>query len=162
MNRDFRKAYIIAGGILLLLGGWIIFTSFSWRYYTSLGPGPGFLPFWIGLLLSGLGVLMFVINIIALRQCGAKEQGAYSEHLFTVSRLKNVGLTAGPLAGCIILLKWLGFILAISLLSLFLLQIVGKWGWIKSIILSVIVSVGFFWICKSLLYLPLPVGLLGF
>jgi len=61
----------------------------------------------------------------------------------------------------VFLLKWLGFVLTIFLFSLFLLQIVGKWGWLKSIILSVITSVGLFWIFKIWLYIPLPLGLIG-
>jgi hypothetical protein len=49
----------------------------------------------------------------------------------------------------------------IGLFALFLLQIVGKWGWLKSILLSVITSVGLFWIFKVWLYIPLPLGLVS-
>jgi hypothetical protein len=61
----------------------------------------------------------------------------------------------------VLFLKWLGFVVTIGLFSLFLLQIVGKWGWLKSILLSVITSVGLFWIFKVWLYIPLPLGLVG-
>jgi putative tricarboxylic transport membrane protein len=162
MNKDLVKSYVIVDGFLLILGGWIIYYSFSLKYYTSLGPGPGFFPLWIGVLLSALGILSGVINIYVLMRYRDETRNTSSERLFGMSRFKNAGVVTGALIGCTILLRWLGFMLAIGFFSFFLLQIVGRWGWRKSIVLSVIVSVGLFVLFRLYLKIPLPVGPFGF
>jgi len=162
MKTDFQKSYVIAGTALLLLGLWITYTSLSWKYYTSLGPGPGFFPFWIGMLISATGTLLAVLNLIVLKREGGKKKGPSGPRLFTAPRLKNVALMAVSLVAAMLLLKGLGFVLVIGLFSLLLLQIVGGWGWGKSLLLSAIVSMGLFWVFRVWLHIPLPVGLLKY
>jgi putative tricarboxylic transport membrane protein len=161
MEKDLQKAYVIAGTTLLLLGLWITYTSTSWKYYTSLGPGPGFFPFWIGTLITATGILLAVLNVIALKK-GAKQKDPSDPRLFTAPRIKNVALMAASLGAAMLLLNGLGFVLVIGLFSLLLLQIVGAWGWGKSLLLSAIVSIGLFWVFRVWLHIPLPVGLLKY
>ena len=161
MNRRTAKSYVIIGGVLALLGGFIFYSSFQWKYYTRMGPGPGFFPFWIGLLLAALGILLGAIHLNALRNEG-KTGETSGEPIFTAPRLKKVGLVAFALIGCSLLLNGLGFILSIALFSIFLMQIVGKWGWVKSVCLSAGVSTGLYWGFKILLHIPLPSGILKF
>jgi putative tricarboxylic transport membrane protein len=151
----------VVGVFLILLGGGITCGSFSWKYKTSLGPGPAFFPFWIGLIIATMGALMGAINTVSLIRGQGRAQRVPSELLFKATELKNVAVTTGALVASVLFLKWLGFVVTIGLFSLFLLQIVGKWGWLKSILLSVITSVGLFWIFKVWLYIPLPLGLVG-
>ena len=170
MNKIFDKYYVIAGAILFLLGVSITLTSFSWKYYTSTGPGPGFFPCWIGILLSGLGVILTLVSLKNVRKGRVQVDISHNinagemslEPLFKASQLKNVGLVIGALVFCLTLLKWLGFILTISFLSLFLLQIVGKWGWLKSILLSVLTSLILYLAFKVWFHIPLPAGILRF
>ena len=126
MRRDQLKAYVVVGAFLVLLGGGITCGSFSWKYKTSLGPGPAFFPFWIGLIIAAMGALMGAINVVSLIRGRGVEEKAPSEQLFKAVELKNVGVITGALVGSVLFLKWLGFVLTIGLFSLFLLQIVGK------------------------------------
>jgi putative tricarboxylic transport membrane protein len=162
MEKDLQKSYVIAGTTLLLLGLWIIYTSLSWKYYTSLGPGPGFFPLWIGVLIAATGVLLAALNLVLLKRGGEKKEGASGPRLFTAPRLKNVAVMAVALVAATLLLKWLGFVLVIGLFSLLLLQILGGWGWGKSLLLCAIVSIGLFWVFRVWLHIPLPEGLLKF
>jgi len=162
MEKDIQKAYVISGTIFFLLGGWITYSSWSWPYSTSLGPGPGFFPRWIGILIAASGLTLGLTNALALRKKKQQEPERASSLLFDPSRMLGVGLTAGAICVSVFLLRPLGFAPTIFIFALFLLQIMGKWGWLKSFFLSVAVSVGLFWIFKIWLYIPLPSGILRF
>jgi putative tricarboxylic transport membrane protein len=162
MEKDLQKSFVIAGAVLLLLGLWIVYTSFSWKYYTSLGPGPGFFPFWIGVLISATGALMSALNLISLRKNAIQGESPSGRRLFTALRLKNVAVMALSLILATLLLKGIGFVPVIALFALFLLQIVGRWGWGKSLLLSAIVSIALFSVFRSWLHIPLPVGVLKY
>jgi putative tricarboxylic transport membrane protein len=50
-----------AGGLVIAVGGAALFyASTQMRYATSLGPGPGFFPYWLSALLAVLGVVMIM------------------------------------------------------------------------------------------------------
>ncbi|WIY52731.1 tripartite tricarboxylate transporter TctB family protein [Devosia sp. YIM 151766] len=52
-----RQLFTI-GGLTIAAGGLALFYGASrMPYYTSIGPGPGFFPFWLSLLLTVLGLL---------------------------------------------------------------------------------------------------------
>ena len=55
-----RWPYVITGTVFLLLAAFIAVESLKLRYYTALGPGPGFFPFWLSLILAGLSIIMLV------------------------------------------------------------------------------------------------------
>jgi len=95
MRKDQLKAYVVAGAFLALLGGGITYGSFAWKYKTSLGPGPAFFPFWIGLIIAAMGALMGAINLVSLTRVQGGGDRAPSECLFKAIELKNVGVTAG-------------------------------------------------------------------
>jgi len=162
MRRDLAKSYVFSGMLLILLGVWIVFHSFTWKYYTSLGPGPGFFPFWIGLLIAGLGALLCGIHLIALKRDRKAGLEIGSRGSFTVSGLRNVGVVIGTLVLCSLVMKSLGFVLTIGLFSFFHLYIVGKRGWIGSVVLSLLLSVGLFSLFRIKLKIPLPIGVFGF
>lgn len=162
MKQDLSKAYLFLSGFQVVLGAAVTYYSRSMAYYTREGPGPGFFPFWTGLLLSGLGLILGVKSFISLRRIHDGVQPLDHEPLFSISKLKNVAIVIGCLGICIILLKPVGVTIAISLFSLLLLRTVGEWGWMKSALFSGILGVGLFWVFKVWLSIPLPVGFWGF
>ena len=46
--------------IILAFAIWFGVQGLQMNYYTSLGPGPGFFPFWLGLFVSILCIIWFV------------------------------------------------------------------------------------------------------
>ena len=58
-----KVADLVGGGVVLLLGIAIAFFSSQLPYYSEYGPGPGFLPFWLGIVLIGSAVFVLV-NIL--------------------------------------------------------------------------------------------------
>jgi putative tricarboxylic transport membrane protein len=161
MKQALSRAHLYVGGLLVLFGVSIAIYSFSWPYYTKLGPGPGFFPFWTAVLLTVLGLMIAVTNIISLKRARASMQYIDREPLFKSSEIKRISIIIFALCMSSALLTSLGFTISLSLLSIFLLQIIGKWGWIKSIVLSVIFTAGLFWAFKLWLNVPLPIGWFG-
>src|SRR2546430_10095375 len=56
-----KKGDVISGAVLAALGVFIITQARSWDYYTLDGPGPGFFPFWYGVAMVVLSLLL-VLN----------------------------------------------------------------------------------------------------
>ena len=55
-----RKGDVISGAVLAALGVFIITQARAWDYYTLDGPGPGFFPFWYGVAMVVLSLLLVV------------------------------------------------------------------------------------------------------
>jgi hypothetical protein len=51
-------ADLIGGVVVLLFGLSIVFSRHPGSYSSEFGPGPGFLPFWLGIGISGCAVLV--------------------------------------------------------------------------------------------------------
>jgi putative tricarboxylic transport membrane protein len=130
-------AVVIAQGVALKLG--------------TLGrPGPGFFPFWGGVILALLALILLV---------GARGQRA----TLTVTGLRWVKLltVVAALLGYLLLLERLGFATVTALFLLLLFRLEGKgWGWSAAVSVAGAVS------CYALFHLwlrtQLPVGPFGF
>src|SRR5262245_52779331 len=55
-----KKGDVISGAVLAALGVFIITQALAWDYYTLDGPGPGFFPFWYGIAMVVLSLLLIV------------------------------------------------------------------------------------------------------
>ncbi|MFA5026793.1 MAG: tripartite tricarboxylate transporter TctB family protein [Candidatus Methylomirabilota bacterium] len=122
----------------------------------TLGPGPEFLPFWLGVLMAGLAVMLF---LQAWRR--APTEGA-SRVLPAFGRLVPIGATLLSLATYILVLEPLGFLLATGLLTAFLLGVVERERWTISLGVAVANAVVLHVIFRTLLGVSLPKGIWGF
>src|SRR6201991_2401990 len=57
---------VISGAVLAALGVYVLGQSLGWDYLGPDGPGPGFFPFWYGVAIIGLSLLL-VFNAIRTR-----------------------------------------------------------------------------------------------
>lgn len=48
--------------LLIGLGSYVIWQALSMSYYTQVGPGPGFFPFWLGAVLVALALATLVLS----------------------------------------------------------------------------------------------------
>jgi putative tricarboxylic transport membrane protein len=55
-----KKAEMITGVVLLILSGLVIWGALEMPPSATFGPGAGFLPFWLGVLLAVLATILFV------------------------------------------------------------------------------------------------------
>ncbi len=150
-----RRPHQIGGIALLALGIFVIWQALSLRYYTSLGPGPGFFSFWLGVILTVLALIM-----IATATWRAAEP--LVQPIFTDLRgYLGIAAICGALLFAGLFIRPLGYPLTM-LVILFTLLRIGGTGWIATIIGSLIGSFGLYYVFVHLLRVQLPAGLLGF
>jgi len=144
----------ISGLVLAALGSYIFTQALNWDYMTIEGPGPGFFPYWYGLAMVFLSLLLVASAILEART---------SENPKTVN-WPEVGraLSAWLLFSLsVFLMKYLGFLIVLSALTWFVIKFMYQQNQKIAITTAVGISVGFYFIFAYALQLNLPVGPLG-
>jgi len=146
-----KVADLVGGVIVLLLGIAIAFFSSQLPYDSEYGPGPGFLPFWLGIVLIGSGVFV-LLNILrkhtkvdSFLKPGTK-QSAMIFILIFISFL---------------LLPLLGFSVGLAFFCGLTMRLMGKHSWIACGLTSVGIAIGIHFVFGQWLNIPLPVGIVG-
>jgi putative tricarboxylic transport membrane protein len=153
--KSLNKSELTAAALLIALGAYVAWEAWEWPYLTKDGPGPGFFPLWIGILLVGLAVLLIVLQVadVAARKPVEKTNWAGT-------RPALVGW--GALLVAALLLEPAGFVASYLFLSIVLLRVSFRRSWSSTALVSV-VSVACFWgLFVKLLEVRLPVGPWGF
>lgn len=145
-----RRGELICGILLLIFAGNYLVMAAEFNIGLERGvPGPGMLPFILGLLL----ILLSAIYVI---RTWRRKQG---EERFWTGDVGSLAVCAALYLGYILVLDTFGFILATLLFGLITLKFLFKTNWLKSlaasVILTLVFQVGFY----NLLDVPLPKGL---
>jgi putative tricarboxylic transport membrane protein len=114
------------------------------------GPQPGYFPFYVGLLICFSGVTVLA---------RAWRNAALAEDSF-VSReeLKKIFTVLVPTVVYVSVIAYLGFYVASTLYIAYFMWQLGRYSWIKTVPISVGVSVAFFLIFETWFQVPLPKG----
>lgn len=145
---------IVSGAVLAGLGVFIIVEARGWEYVGPDGPGPGFFPLWYGIAMVALSLLLVAMSFTA--------RGAQPDKAVDWREVGRAMLAWAGLALCVGLLKVLGFLLAFSLLTFFLVAVMYRRSFGTAIAVAVGTSVGFYLLFPLALNVELPVGWLGF
>ncbi|HET8542410.1 MAG TPA: tripartite tricarboxylate transporter TctB family protein [Anaeromyxobacter sp.] len=145
-----RRARVLGGLAALALGVAVIVLSRRLPYDSDYGPGPGFLPTWIGWVLSACAA---VVTVQELRAPAAGELLAPRTAL-AVKVLVAIALT-------LLLVPALGFAAAFGLFSAVTMRITGRHAWVACACAAAAVTVGLHYVFGRWLSVPLPTGLLG-
>lgn len=162
------KILLVATPVALAaLAGAVVFTSFGLGYWTTLGPGPGFFPFWIGLL---LGISSIVWLIQALR--GNPNVVVPAEEPVTLdtqtvstaptAKKRPVWTVLLSLVVLASLLELIGFQLSMFAFLLFQLKFQGGRKWLSSLIIALVGSFGVFYLFTEVLQVTLPTSSINF
>lgn len=151
-----KRGWQVAGACLFLLFAFALWKASALPLEDSLGPGPGFFPFWLSLLGMGLAALL-VLELSRSREAvpagtvETPDRGA-------VGRI--LAVLAG-IAAAAALLEPLGFrIVALAFCAL-LLPVVGARSPLVIIAFALLGSFGVFHVFYHWLKVPLPIGILG-
>jgi putative tricarboxylic transport membrane protein len=148
--------YCITGSLFLLLAIFIGSEALQLRYYTPLGPGPGFFSFWLALVFGGLAVVM-----IAQATFGRPEP--MPKDFFTDrTGYLRIGAVVLALVVTIYALEPVGFSLTMFCACAFLLYGLGRQGVFVTLLVSLTSSFGAYYVFDRWLMVPLPRGLFGF
>jgi putative tricarboxylic transport membrane protein len=146
---------VLAGLFLAALGTLILLPALSWDYISDTGPGPGFLPVWLGIIIIGLSSLL-VFGTLRKRFASniATRENAHKP-------IRSFMIWFAIMLGAA-LLTTLGFYVTFALLTAFLVLAMEK----RSVPVAVAVAaggaVGFYLIFSLALRVPLPSGPWGF
>ena len=147
-----KRPYQITSVILFVLSGYIVVESLKLKYYTPLGPGPGFFPFWLSLCLAALAIVMFYQA--TFRSSDPRPAD------FVDSRLGYFRAFAMCAAWvwAVAMLERLGFRLTMLVFFPFLLLTLGRVKWYLVIVISLLGSIVAFYVFSIALSVPLPAG----
>lgn len=151
-----RRVYQITGAVFLLVAAFLGYHAVGLRYNTPLGPGPGFFPVWLSLLLGllGIGVL--------LRASLARPEPLPEDFIAPRSGYARMAAVLVALLAVPLVMPVLGFRLTMLGFYLALLSVLGRRHPVETAILSLLGSFGVYHVFVELLSQPLPLGSLGF
>ena len=151
-----KRPYQITGVVLMLVAAFLVRESLRLRYYTTLGPGPGFFPLWLSILLAILAVAMF------WQATFGKPEARPADYYPDRKGYLRIGAVLGALVGVIVLIGPLGFRLVMLGFYLFLLIALGRQPLLLTVIIALAGSFGVYYVFVRWLATPLPIGLFGF
>ena len=140
-----------AGGVLVLIGALALWEGLRFPFGTMARPGPAYVPAVLSLVLIALGVVLILARDGGPR-LAAMEWGDWRRALAILGVSAFIALT----------LERLGWRLAVAVALLGLLGFLERRGVIFTIVLTVAIAFGSFFLFNNLLKVPLPRGALGF
>jgi putative tricarboxylic transport membrane protein len=151
-----KRADRIFAFICLGLSCWLILGSLKFDYMTTYTPGPGFHPFWLGVC---LGILSLILILDTFRRKDGKEEVA--KKVLEKKALLRVGLILLITAGLAFLMMKIGFVLAAFLFIAMVLVVLEEFSILKGVLYGVVLSGFIFLIFRYWLEVDLPQGWLG-
>ncbi|MBI2297111.1 MAG: tripartite tricarboxylate transporter TctB family protein [Betaproteobacteria bacterium] len=151
MKRGWQAATVA----LIVVFGFFAFESFHLSLRDALGPGPGFFPFWLGML--GAVLAVFLLTQLHLDRVDLGTEAL----VFDRAGVRNAVLVLVGLIVATALLEVVGFRLSMLLLIPYLLLVLGVRNWVAVGICAVAGSFGVYYVFFDLLKVPLPVGIFG-
>lgn len=150
------KADRIFAVIGLALSLWCYLESTKFNYMTEFTPGPGFMPFWVGIVLAVLSCCL--IYDTTRRKPSAKDN---KKLLPENHALFRVGLIMVMLFGMKFSMNILGFPLTLVLFTTVILTLLEKYSILKSVGYGIAYAGVTWFIFEYMLSMGFPKGLLG-
>ncbi len=149
MKKAWQWMSLIFVGVSVLL----LISSLAYPYHDRLGPGPGFFPFWMALIMGGLSLGLFF-------QARRTMKGSEGISILLPDRegLQRVFLILLSLSLVVAFLDFLGFRLVMLFFLIFLTRGLGLRRWVGILIFAVLGSFGVFHVFYYWLKVPLPIG----
>jgi putative tricarboxylic transport membrane protein len=146
---------LVSGAVLAAFGVYVILESTRLSYLTEEGPGPGFLPLWLGIAIV---VLSFCLVVINQRRAAPK---APPKPVSWSGQIRALCAWLALMAA-ILLTPLLGFTLCLVLLTLFIIAFLERRSLWSALAVALGLGVGFHVIFVVVLGLSLPTSPLGF
>jgi hypothetical protein len=145
-------AHVIGGVAVLLLGiGTSVAAWTSLPYGGEFGPGPGFLPLWLGVILSVAAVPVIVTG------CRSPESGGRFFRPETLQAVKVLGM----ILAVFLALPILGFSAGLALITGGGMRILGKHAWLSCAATVIGTAIAIHYLFGQWLSIPLPKGMIG-
>lgn len=149
-----RIANRIASILLIVAGLFIAYKSLQFDYMVEGTPGPGFMPFWAGIVLFLVALIPFVRTFTRF--------SSKLSNPFQSGEFKNFFIIIGSSILVVIVTPVTGFLIALGLMVGIIAKLMGTKKWITVFGLTVFIPVLMFGIFVKILAVPLPKGIFGF
>jgi putative tricarboxylic transport membrane protein len=124
----------------------------SYQWWGSGGPGPAFLPFWLGLVMAILALMMLIRSL--------KEKNAGAAWLPRGEGLRDMLVVLAVTVAFVALLNVTGMIIGTALYLLVLVRFLGRHRWWVTVSIA-LAAAGFNWLVfVHWLRVPMPEGML--
>jgi putative tricarboxylic transport membrane protein len=150
-----RGADRTAGAVLLVFA--VAFGAGALKqydYWGPNGPGPAFLPFWLGVVMTVLATLLLV-GALRTRETGA-------DWLPSGEGLRRLLLVVGVTVAFVALLNVIGMVMGTVLFLIVLMRFLDRCAWPLTLMVALATAAFIYLVFARWLRVPLPVGLLGF
>jgi len=155
-----KNGDVLSGAALAVLGIYIVTQASAWDYFGLDGPGPGFFPFWYGVAMTTLALVLVVSNIRKSRTDQPPKSGL--EPAFDWTGTGRALATWAGFAIAVALMAPLGFLLSFALLTFFIVAWVFRRPLLTAGITAVTTALAFHLAFPVALGVELPIGLFGF
>jgi hypothetical protein len=149
-----RIANRIASMLIIVLGIYIISQALKFDYMVAGTPGPGFLPFWLGVAICFVALIPLIRTFTSFASKLANP--------FKAGDFRNFFIVIGSSIVCAIITPLTGFLVALGLMVGTMARLLGTQNWKTIIGLTVVTPVVLYGIFVLVLGVPLPKGILGF
>jgi putative tricarboxylic transport membrane protein len=147
-----KRIYQTTSIILILLGVCIFWGSLQLKYYTTIGPGPGFFPRWVGLLFTLLSTVWFLE--VTLKPC----EPIPADWIPSRAGQMRMGAIVAALALAIWLVDVIGFSLTMFPFLLFSITVLGRQSTLITSSVALAGSFGVAYVFSRFLDVYLPVS----
>jgi putative tricarboxylic transport membrane protein len=152
-----RRNDLVPGMIWMALGISVSIYSSRLRLGTLGGPGPGLMPFLLGLSLCICSVLVITRSLVlTIREKGMRGEGVWSQ-----VDLKKIILVISSLLGYAFILEKIGFVITTIVILFILFRTVGSQKWHYVLVSSLLTVFVTYLVFVIILKVELPHGILG-
>jgi putative tricarboxylic transport membrane protein len=124
----------------------------SYQWWGSGGPGPAFMPFWLGLVMALLALMMLVRSV--------KQKDAGEAWFPRGEGLRDLLVVLAVTVAYVVLLNVTGMIIGTALYLAFLVRYLGKHRWWVTVAVA-LGAAGFNWLVfVHWLHVPMPEGMI--
>jgi hypothetical protein len=147
-----RTMEAVVAALLFLFGATFIYQSVKLGFRWAVeGPQSGFFPFYVALIICGSSLVVFVN---ALRGKAGKADEAFVER----GQLKKVMQVLIPAAIYVLGVQLIGIYVASAIYIALFMRFLGKYSWVKAVLIAVIITVVFFFMFEVWFQVPLYKG----
>lgn len=147
-----RTLDIAVGIIFVILCAIVLYDSkrlgFQWR--NNEGPAPGYFPFYIAVLMLGASLY----NIIA----AWRDRTGADDVMVTVDGFKRMSAVFFPALVYVFATHFIGIYIASAIYIAGFMLVIGKFSWLKSMVVSTSIALSCFVLFEIWFLVPLPKG----
>ena len=133
-----KRVYLVRATFLFLIAFSVLYSigAVQLKLGSPTSPGPGFVPFLLGLFIGGASI----IGLISRFRAGNKDEQENEERVLSLRSLYRPIIMCVAVIVYALILKHLGFTLSIFLLMLFLFKGIESQRWITALLASVLTT----------------------